>query len=142
MLFWESKLIHKLRGKSKCGPPLLIRIQIDKYPLLTEIGGFRDSTLVGHYSDIPQQYDYTVYGGYYTKSDVHEVIEYAEKLNIEVVPEIELPGHSSAALAAYPELSCLGEVEGVPGTWGVFEDIYCTKEPTILFLHFLSLRRC
>ncbi len=110
------------------------RIQIDKYPLLTEIGGYRDSTLVGHYSDIPQQYDHTVYGGYYTKSDVHEVIEYAEKLNIEVIPEIELPGHSSAALAAYPELSCLGEVEGVPGTWGVFEDIYCTKEPTILFL--------
>lgn len=110
------------------------RIEIEKYPLLTEVGAFRDSTLIGHYSDSPQRYDTTVYGGFYTKKDVRSIVEYAKCLNIEVVPEIELPGHSRAALAAYPELSCTGEEQGVPGTWGVFEDIYCSKEASILFL--------
>ncbi len=110
------------------------RIQIDKYPLLTELGAFRDSTLIGHYSDSPQQYNTTVYGGFYTKKDIRTVVEYAERLNIEVVPEIELPGHSRAALAAYPELSCTGVKKDVPGTWGVFEDIYCTKDASIQFL--------
>lgn len=110
------------------------RIQIDKYPLLTEIGAFRDSTLIGHYSDTPQRYDTVEYGGFYTKKDIRAVVEYAKRLNIEVVPEIELPGHSRAALAAYPELSCSGEQQGVPGTWGVFEDIYCSKEASIQFL--------
>jgi hexosaminidase len=110
------------------------RIQIDKYPLLTEVGAFRDRTLIGHYSDTPQKYDTTTYGGFYTKKDIRAVVEYAKRLNIEVVPEIELPGHSRAALAAYPELSCTGQKKGVPGTWGVFEDIYCSKESSIQFL--------
>lgn len=110
------------------------RIQIDKYPLLTEIGGFRDSTLIGHYSDVPHQYDHRVYGGYYTKEDIKEVIRYASSREIEVIPEIEMPGHSRAALAAYPELSCTGEKQGSAALWGVFEDIYCSKEESIIFL--------
>lgn len=110
------------------------RIEIKQYPKLTEIGGFRDSTLVGHYSDQPQVYDVTNYGGFYTQEQIREVIHYAQQRYITVVPEIELPGHSRAALAAYPELSCTGEQLGVVGTWGVFDDIFCSKPETIAFL--------
>lgn len=110
------------------------RIQIDKYPLLTEVGAYRDSTLIGHYSDVPQQYDHRVYGGFYTKEDIKKVIDHAANRGIEVIPEIEMPGHSRAALAAYPELSCTGIKQGAAPLWGVFEDIYCSKEESILFL--------
>lgn len=110
------------------------RIQIDKYPLLTEVGAYRDSTLIGHYSDEPQKYDHRVYGGFYTKEDIRTVIDHAAKRGIEVIPEIEMPGHSRAALAAYPELSCTGVEQGAAPLWGVFEDIYCSKEESINFL--------
>jgi hexosaminidase len=110
------------------------RIEIKKYPKLTEIGAFRDSTMIGHYSDKPRKFDSNRYGGFYTQDQVKEVIAYAADRFITVVPEIELPGHSRAALAAYPELSCTGEKMGVPGTWGVFEDIYCATPETISFL--------
>jgi len=110
------------------------RIEIKQYPKLTTIGGFRDSTLIGHYTDTPRRFDRTRYGGFYTQEQIKEVVEYASQLHINVVPEIEMPGHSRAALAAYPELSCTGEKLGVPGLWGVFEDIYCCNEETITFL--------
>ncbi len=110
------------------------RIEIKQYPKLTEIGAFRDSTVIGHYNDSPRQYELKQYGGFYTQEEIKYVVDYAEELHITVVPEIEMPGHSRAALAAYPELSCTGEQQGVPGLWGVFEDIYCSKEESIQFL--------
>ncbi|GAB5416035.1 MAG: family 20 glycosylhydrolase [Crocinitomicaceae bacterium] len=110
------------------------RIEIKQYPALTSVGGFRDSTIIGHYNDSPRQYDGAQYGGFYTQEEIKEVVAYAKVLHINVVPEIEMPGHSRAALAAYPELSCTGEQQGVPGLWGVFEDIYCSKEESIEFL--------
>ncbi len=110
------------------------RIQIDAYPRLTEVGAWRDGTLIGHYSNRPHRFDGRRYGGYYTADDVREVVEYATKRHITVVPEIEMPGHSSAAIAAYPELGCgEGPVE-VAQLWGVFEDIYCPSEATFEFL--------
>lgn len=109
------------------------RIEIKKYPRLTEVGAWRDSTLVGHYgSDI---YDGKRYGGYYTQEEIREVVEYAQERFITVIPEIEMPGHSSAALAAYPEFGCIEDKEyRVQTTWGVFDDIYCPSEETFTFL--------
>lgn len=110
------------------------RIEIKKYPKLTTVGGFRDSTVVGHFTDTPRQYQQQNYGGFYTQEEIREVVAYAANRFIKVVPEIEMPGHSRAALAAYPELSCTQEQQGVPGLWGVFDDIYCSKEESIQFL--------
>ena len=98
------------------------RLQIEKYPRLTEIGAWRGS---GEKRE----------GGFYTQDDVSEIINYAANRGITVVPEIEMPGHAMAALAAYPELSCTGEVFSVPTTWGVKKDIYCAgNEKTYEFL--------
>ena len=110
------------------------RIEIKKYPKLTETGAWRDSTVNDHYSTNPRTYTVERYGGFYTQEQVREIVKYASERYITVVPEIEMPGHSRAALAAYPELSCTGEKQEVPGLWGVFDDIYCTHENTIDFL--------
>ena len=110
------------------------RIEIKKYPKLTSIGAFRDSTLLGHYSDLPRVYDGEEYGGFYTQEDVKEIVQYAKTKYIDVIPEIELPGHSRAALAAYPEYSCTGVNQPVPLVWGIFDDIYCSKDETIEFM--------
>ncbi len=110
------------------------RIEINKYPKLTEIGAFRDSTMIGHYSDQPRTFDTETYGGFYTQDQIREVVQYAQERYITVIPEIELPGHARAALAAYPELSCTGEQNEVPGTWGIFDDIFCSKQETIDFM--------
>lgn len=110
------------------------RIEILKYPELTEIGGYRDSTMIGHYSDQPRTFEKETYGGYYTQDEIREVVQYAKKRYITVVPEIEFPGHARAALAAYPELSCTGKQNGIPGTWGIFDDIFCSKPETIEFM--------
>ncbi len=110
------------------------RIEIRKYPKLTEIGSWRDSTVHGHYSDQPRKYDIGRYGGFYTREDIREIIAFAADRNVTVVPEIEMPGHSRAALAAYPELSCTGERQPVPGLWGIFDDIYCSRSSSIEFM--------
>lgn len=110
------------------------RIEIKKYPELTEVGAYRDSTVIGHYSDEPRRYKQEKYGGFYTQEDVKEIVAYAKLKYITVVPEIELPGHSRAALAAYAEFSCTGAQNGVPGLWGVFDDVYCSKPETIQFM--------
>jgi hexosaminidase len=89
------------------------RLQIKKYPRLTKIGAWRF-----HAGDKP-------YGGFYTQAQVREVVRYAAQAGITVVPEIEMPGHSTAALAAYPELSCRGGSFKVRSEWGVHKDIYC-----------------
>lgn len=113
------------------------RIEIKKYPKLTSIGGFRDQTLLGPLRKMPQQFDGTPYGGFYTQDEVKEVVAYATSKYITVIPEIELPGHSLAALSAYPELAC-GDNPGpfkAAQKWGVFEDVYCAgKEGTFKFL--------
>ena len=110
------------------------RIEIKKHPKLTSIGGFRDSTVIGHFSDSPRKYETENYGGFYTQEEIKEVVAYANTKFITVVPEIEMPGHSRAALAAYPELSCTGELNTVPGLWGVFDDVYCSKVESINFM--------
>ncbi len=110
------------------------RIEIKQYPKLTSIGGFRNETLIGHYRNQPHKFDGERYGGYYTQEEITEVVEYAAERYITVIPEIEMPGHSLAALSAYPELACTdGPFE--PATlWGVFPDIYCPSETTFEFL--------
>ena len=110
------------------------RIEIKQFPKLTEIGAWRDSTLIGHYNDVPRVYEKKRTGGFYTQEQIKEVVEYASKRFISVIPEIEMPGHSRAALAAYPEYSCTGKQQEVPGLWGVFDDIYCSKPETIEFM--------
>ncbi len=110
------------------------RIEIKKYPKLQEVGAFRNETLVGHYNDEPQQFDGKHYGGFYTQDEIKDIIAYAQARHVTVIPEIEMPGHSQAAIAAYPELGCSNEKVEVATKWGVFEDIYCTKDETFNFL--------
>ena len=99
------------------------RIEIKKYPKLTEVGAWRDDSKGGRY------------GGFYTQDEVRDVVAYAKSRYVTVVPEIEMPGHSVAALAAYPELSCTGGPHQVATKWGIFEDVYCAgNEQTFTFL--------
>lgn len=124
------------------------RIEIKKYPKLTSVGGYRNGTIVGRYPGTHNNGER--YGGFYTQQEIKDVVAYAAKRHITVIPEIELPGHSSAAIAAYPELSCFpqedtkrakrspwhGDTTGkhVQQTWGVFEDVFCPTEYTFKFI--------
>ncbi|ETN95127.1 beta-N-acetylhexosaminidase [Zhouia amylolytica] len=131
------------------------RIEIKKYPKLTEIGAYRNGTIVGHYPGTEN--DNKKYGGFYTQDEIKEIVQYAADRHITVIPEIELPGHSSAAIAAYPELSCFPEEptevpnnmmsekskelqenginKVVQESWGVYNDVYCAgKDETFEFL--------
>ncbi len=110
------------------------RIEIKKYPELVTKAAYRLETLVGHYNDTPQQFDNTRYGGYYTQEEVKSIVAYAQAKHITVIPEIEMPGHASAAISAYPELGCTQEQIPVATSWGVFEDIFCPKPATFKFL--------
>jgi hexosaminidase len=103
------------------------------YPKLNTISAFRSETLLGTHRDKPWKYDGTPYGGFYTQSQMRDVVAYAAARQITVIPEIELPGHSLAALAAYPELSCTGNPVQVGTHWGVYDDVYCTKEANFQF---------
>jgi hexosaminidase len=99
------------------------RIQIDKYPKLNEISSYRTEK------------DGTIYGGFYTKEDLKEIVAYAKERHIVMIPEIELPGHAQAALAAYPEYSCNGGPIEVVNDWGVFKEIYCAgNDSTFTFI--------
>ena len=110
------------------------RIEIKKYPKLTEIGGYRKETLIGHYNDQPHKFDGERYGGFYSQEEIKEVVAYAKSRNVSIIPEIEMPGHSRAALAAYPELSCTLKPVEVGTKWGIYEDAFCPKEETFEFL--------
>jgi hexosaminidase len=110
------------------------RIEIKKYPKLTTIGAWRDSTVENHFSTYPRTYHKQLYGGFYTQEEIKEIVQYAQARYINIVPEIEMPGHARAALAAYPALSCTGKQQGVEGLWGVFDDVFCAKDSSILFL--------
>lgn len=125
------------------------RIEIKKYPLLTTVGGYRNGTIIGRFPGTGN--DNLHYGGFYTQQEVKEVVQYAADRYITVLPEIEMPGHASAAIAAYPELSCFptestkhnpraawsGDSTGkqVQQTWGVFDDVFCAgKDNTFQFM--------
>lgn len=110
------------------------RIEIKKYPKLQEISAYRKETLLGHYNDQPHQFDGKPYGGFYTQEQIKEVVAYAKTRQVTIIPEIEMPGHSQAAIAAYPELGCTGEQVEVATKWGVFDEVYCPKESTFKFL--------
>lgn len=112
------------------------RIEIKKYPRLTEVGAWRKQTMVGHFEGIFEglTYDGIPHGGYYTQDEVREVVAYARERFINVVPEIEMPGHSQAAIAAYPELGNTGKALEVAEVWGIYEPIYNANESTLLFL--------
>jgi hexosaminidase len=111
------------------------RIEIKKYPKLAEVAAFRKETLVGHYGDTPHKYDGIRYGGYYTQEEIREVVKYAAERFITIVPEVEMPGHSLAALSAYPTLGCTGGPYEAATLWGVFDDVYCAgKESTFEFV--------
>ncbi len=111
------------------------RIEIKKYPKLTEIGGFRLQTLIGHAGNLPEKFDGQRYGGYYTQADIKEVIAYANARFVTIIPEIEMPGHALAALSAYPELGCEPTKNYEAATkWGVFDDVFCPSDTTISFL--------
>jgi hexosaminidase len=116
------------------------RIEIKKYPKLTQVGSTRKGSMVGHYSK--QRFDTITHKGFYSQEDIKEIVAYAEARKINVVPEIEMPGHSVAALAAYPELSCKGGPFEVAKGWGVFEDVYCTKEETFKFMEDVLTEVC
>lgn len=122
------------------------RIEIKKYPQLTAVGAWRNGTIIGNYpgsGNTNQRY-----GGFYTQAEVKEIIQYAEKRHVTIVPEIEMPGHASAAIAAFPYLSCfpneatfinkfpsdLTKVKGgkqVQETWGVHNDVYCAGNDSV-----------
>jgi len=99
------------------------RISIDAYPKLTEVGGFREEA------------NGEITGGFYTKEDIQDILDFAAERHVTVIPEIEMPGHCRAALAAYPWLGCRGEVLPVPNNWGVFKDVYCAgNDSTMAFM--------
>lgn len=131
------------------------RIEIKKYPKLTEIGAWRNGTIVGHYPGTENNNE--KHGGFYTQEEVKEIVAYAAKQHITIIPEIELPGHSSAAIAAYPFLSCFpeeptiikngmisegskeaqanGQIKLVQESWGIYNDVYCAgNEETFEFV--------
>lgn len=111
------------------------RIEIKKYPKLTEIGSKRKETMVDYYyTHWPHIFDGKPHGGYYTQEQIKSVVAYAAAKYITVIPEIEMPGHAIAALAAYPELSCRPDTTyAVTGIWGVFDEVFCPKEETFAF---------
>ncbi|CAM3721251.1 family 20 glycosylhydrolase [Flavobacterium chungbukense] len=113
------------------------RIEIKKYPKLTEVGSKRAQTLVGNkFERSPFFFDGNPYGGFYTQEEIKEVVKFAEDNYVNVIPEIEMPGHASAAVAAYPNLACFPDRNyKVIESWGVFEDVFCAgKDETFTFL--------
>ncbi|MCC6372819.1 MAG: family 20 glycosylhydrolase [Bacteroidia bacterium] len=108
------------------------RIEIKKYPLLTTVGAFRSGSMIGTYSD--QKFDDLPYGGFYTQNDIREIVAYAKQRHITILPEIEMPGHSQAALAAYPWLGCKNQTVQTAKAWGVFENVFCSKDSTFNFI--------
>lgn len=109
------------------------RIEIKKYPKLTEVGSMRNRTVVGRAGS--GEYDNTPYGGFYTQEQAKEIVKYAQERYITVIPEVDLPGHMLAALAAYPDMGCTGGPYEVCPDWGVFKEVLCIgNDKTMQFL--------
>lgn len=120
------------------------RLEIKKYPKLTEVGSIRNKTIIGHIFE-STEYDHTRYGEgcYFTQDQVKEILEYAAAKGITIIPEIDLPGHMLAALAAYPEYGCTGGPYEVWGDWGIADDVLCVgKEETMQFLEDVLAEVC
>ena len=129
------------------------RIEIKQFPELTRVGAWRNGTITGRYPG--KGNNNQPYGGFYTQEEIREVVQYARDRYIEVIPEIEMPGHSSAAIAAYPWLSCFpgkptlipanmisenskaeqkaGRVKLVQETWGIFDDVFCAGNDSVFW---------
>ncbi|WGQ08577.1 family 20 glycosylhydrolase [Pedobacter gandavensis] len=101
------------------------RIEIKKYPKLQSIAAWRSGTIIGHKKESPHTFDGKKYGGYYTQEQIKEVVAYAGSKYVNVLPEIEMPGHALASLTAYPELGCTGGPYQTAQFWGVFDDVFC-----------------
>jgi hexosaminidase len=104
------------------------RIEIKSRPKLTAISSMRHQTVIGKNTS---EFDETPYGGFYTQEEVKDIIKYAQDQHITIIPEVDLPGHMVAALAAYPELGCTGGPYEVEGQWGIFEDVLCAGNEEI-----------
>jgi hexosaminidase len=110
------------------------RLEIKKYPKLTEVGAWRKETIVGHARRGPKGYDGTRHGGFYTQDQARDVVAYAKERGVTVLPEIEMPGHSLAALAAYPEYANVPGPFEVRTTWGISDEVFSPREGTFAFL--------
>ncbi len=119
------------------------RIEIKRYPLLTELSSMRKETVIGRPKDTGNKFDGKPYGGFYSQEDIKEIVAYAEQRHITIVPEIEMPGHSVAALAAYPQYSCTGGPFEPLTVWGVSNDVYCAgNDSTFTFLENILTEVC
>ena len=106
------------------------RIEIKKYPKLTEVGAYRDSSEINHFgSDV---YDGKPHGGFYTQAEIKEIVDYASKRHITIVPEVSMPGHASAAIASYPWLGTSGKQIKVPGKFGVHYEVFNVSDPKVM----------
>lgn len=110
------------------------RIEIKKYPRLTEVGAWRKETLIGNLHKLPWKFDGTPHGGFYTQEEIRDVVAYAARRHVTVVPEIEMPGHVQAAIAAYPELGTTGEPAEVLTYWGGCLRILNAEPETVAFM--------
>ncbi len=112
------------------------RIEIKQYPKLTEIGSMRDGTIIGHarFAGKNPKFDNIPHGGFYTKEEIKDIIKYAEERFIEIIPEIDMPGHTASLIASYPELGTSKEKTEVKKIWGVQDEILIPTENTFIFL--------
>ena len=111
------------------------RIEIKRYPKLQSVAAYRNETIIGHKKDSPHRFDGKPYGGFYTQEEVKDIVAFAQKRHITVIPEIEMPGHARAALAAYPQLGCTRGPYQTATFWGVFDDVFCAgNDSTFTFL--------
>ena len=110
------------------------RVEIKKYPNLIKVGSKRNQTIIGRNS-VSKTYDGTPHGGYYTQAEIRDIVKYAAERYIEVIPEIDMPGHMVATLASYPHLGCRDEKFEVRTRWGISKDVLCVgKETTFEFV--------
>ena len=115
------------------------RLEIKKYPKLTEVGAWRAETIVGHARRGPKGYDGTRHGGFYTQDQARDVVAYAKQRGVTVLPEIEMPGHSLAALAAYPEFANVPGPFEVRTTWGISDEVFSPRDATFTFLSLIHI---
>lgn len=119
------------------------RVEIKKYPELQRTASCRKETLIGHYNDMPHRFDGKKYCGFYTQREIKDIVDYAKKRFITIIPEIEMPGHALAALSAYPEFGCTGGPYEAATYWGIFEDVFCAgNEKTFAFLDDVMAEVC
>lgn len=115
------------------------RFEVSSYPKLNSVSSWRDSTLIGHFKDAPARYDGKRYGGFYTKAEIKEIVAYASVRGITIIPELDIPGHSRAAMAAYPQLSTKPDtVWNVATTWGMYNRQNNVLAPTDFTFQFLK----